>query len=188
MESNLEITAIETPIKIVYGGFWERFGALFLDGIAYGLIIIPLTWFNLFTWKSQMINVLISIIAICYKPFLEYKWGATLGKLALNLKVVNRDLQKANGIEVLKRNSFFIGNSIFSLIMTCIMFNNPDFQFVTTFSDYMEFSKENREIISTLISLMFGILLIVDVCFMIDDVQKKTLHDRFGKTFVIRSK
>ena len=135
-----------------------------------------------------MINVIISIISICYKPLLEYKWGTTLGKLALDLKVVNIDLQKPNGIEVLKRNSFFIANSIISYIMVFIMFRNPDFQYITTFSDYMEFSKENREIISSMISVLISILIIVDVCFLIDDVQKKTLHDRMAKTFVIRRK
>jgi uncharacterized RDD family membrane protein YckC len=188
MESNVENTEVESPIKVIYGGFWERFGALFLDGIAYGLITIPLTLFNTFTWKNQLINVLIFLIGICYKPFCEYKWGRTLGKLALNLKVVNMDLQKPNGIEILKRNSFNIANSIFSFIIVYIMFNNQDFHNVTTFKEYMKFSKENRDVISTLINFLFFTLLIVDVCFMIDDTQRKTLHDRFGKTFVIKRK
>jgi len=188
METNIENSTIESPIIISYGGFWERFGAILLDGLAHGIITIPLTWFNLFTWKSQMVNVIISVIIICYKPFLEYKWGTTLGKLALDLKVVNIDLQKPNGTEILKRNSFFIASSIIGFIATYIMFNNPDFQYVTTFSDYMQFSKENRETFTTIFSTLIGILILIDVCFLIDDVQKKTLHDRMAKTFVIRRK
>ncbi|MBK8392708.1 MAG: RDD family protein [Saprospiraceae bacterium] len=38
--------------------------------------------------------LVIGILLMCYKPFMEFQYGATLGKMAVKLKVVNLDFEK----------------------------------------------------------------------------------------------
>ena len=88
-----------------YAGFWIRFGAKFIDGIILYIANLPvgiLVGIVMAFWIEkdnltgviilQVINVLCAVIlGLCYNvPLLVWK-GATVGKLALGLKVVNAE-------------------------------------------------------------------------------------------------
>ena len=96
MEEIYEKSILEDePIQVNYAGFWERFGALFLDG----LILTPLTIVNLYNhthWKSIGVLIIVSVVVLIYKPLLEYLYGATPGKKALSIIVCNAAYEKPN--------------------------------------------------------------------------------------------
>ncbi|HEU4471509.1 MAG TPA: RDD family protein [Flavisolibacter sp.] len=74
--------------RIVYGGFWPRFLAAFIDGIILGVV----NAITLFIGGEAMPNVLGLIVGWLYYAFQEASpAGATLGKRALNLKVVTEN-------------------------------------------------------------------------------------------------
>lgn len=76
---------------LVYGGFWERFGAAFIDGI---ILLIP-NFAISFMIGPGIGDVLSVIMAWLYSAILESGSGqATLGKKALGLKVVNAEGQQ----------------------------------------------------------------------------------------------
>lgn len=89
-----------------YGGFWIRFVAKFIDGIlvilvqvvlasaffgTFGAQFIPSVMATAPTGRRATFQVISYAIAIAYEVlFLRYR-GATLGKIALGLKVVRSD-------------------------------------------------------------------------------------------------
>jgi uncharacterized RDD family membrane protein YckC len=93
---------VKTDNAFVYGGFWIRFGAKFIDGILLQIVnyavIIPLAGlagggdsavvFGL-AWLLQII--LGFVINIGYQVYFLGKYGATPGKMACRLKIVNPD-------------------------------------------------------------------------------------------------
>lgn len=75
---------------IVYASFWERFGAVFIDGL---ILIVPN---YLLQYTMGIAGSLLSIVMYwLYAAFMESGSGqATLGKRALGLKVTDTDGQR----------------------------------------------------------------------------------------------
>jgi len=73
---------------IIYAGFWERFGAAFIDG----LILIGVNLVIRFLFGQTTSDVTGLIIGWLYGAFLESGPNqATIGKKALGLKVTNME-------------------------------------------------------------------------------------------------
>ncbi len=88
---NPPTTDLFTDEPVVYGSFWERFGAAFLDGL---ILLVPNF---LFTYGiGPGIGDILSIAtAWLYSALMESGPGqATLGKKALGLKVVDSEGQR----------------------------------------------------------------------------------------------
>lgn len=77
-----------------YAGFWIRFVAYFIDGIALQLVIFPMNYILVSNDTSQVGFAMVMGFAIqcLYFGIMHGKWGATLGKLALGLRVRNPDM------------------------------------------------------------------------------------------------
>lgn len=169
--------------KVTYGGFWVRLGALLLDGIILAPISFGLTYFNIIEWKSSMLFIAITVVGTAYKPFMEYTYGATLGKMALKLKVVTQTYEKADLGKILLRNIFNILPALVTLVLTLGMFADPDFESVTGFQDYAIFSQ--RFTSSQYFSYANSVLMLVEAIMIGTDDQKRSLHDRIAGTYVI---
>jgi uncharacterized RDD family membrane protein YckC len=172
--------------NVKYGGFWPRFGALILDGIILSPISFGLTYYNITSWKSSALMILVSLIGIGYKPFMEFYYGATLGKMALKLKVTNLNFEKADLGTILLRNIFHILPTLLSLFFTVGMFSDPDFESISGYQDYLMFSQ--RFSAAQYISYGSGLITIVEAIMLAVDQQKRTLHDRIAGTFVIEKR
>jgi uncharacterized RDD family membrane protein YckC len=176
------LTDIEAG-QIKYSTFWQRFFASLLDG----LILIPfvvIDTFNKTSWKSYLILILSFIITLAYKPFFEMKYGATLGKMALNLRIVNRNYQRADSKNIVLRNIFDITDRILIGIITVIIFATPSFQDIDSLAKYSNLS--NSEMGANWITIGMGIIVLIDSIVLIADSRRQSLHDRIGQTFVIR--
>lgn len=90
---------VDYAAELNYAGFWIRFGAKFLDVILLGILesfasylVFGTFFIDIDTpdmFVSWMIFNVFSISArICYTWLLTWKFGGTLGKLALDLRVV----------------------------------------------------------------------------------------------------
>ena len=174
----------ETEFIVQYGTFWPRFWALFLDGLILS-VLTPITIFNRDEWKNFVILIVISVIQFSYKPFFEYKYGATPGKMALRLKVVNYEFQRATLEQVVLRNIFQILSGLLVLCIGIYAFVQPGFPLISTSQQYTQLGYTGT---ATLIweGSMFVIFLI-DFIFLVSSADSRSLHDRIAKTFVIRS-
>ncbi len=89
-----------------YAGFWIRFAAKIIDGIILGIISLPLNILAgfmpvLMGDKNGAISIFLVVwllstalgilIACSYNGLLLWKKGATLGKMACGIKVINAD-------------------------------------------------------------------------------------------------
>lgn len=81
-----------------YGGFWVRFGAVFLDGLILSpLSVGPMIFFYATQGPQQaqqfhpILLLLQYIIPFVYETLMISRYGATLGKMACSLRVVRPD-------------------------------------------------------------------------------------------------
>lgn len=185
MENILDNTILEEQSEqIIYGGFWSRFWALLLDGLIFSPLYIGV-FFNMLNWKSAVLMVVFSIIPIIYKPFWEYKYGTTIGKKAMKLRVVNLQYEKANLQEVLLRNIFYIGFGLLNIILYLTVFANPDFADITEFMEYGMINKLSTALVW--VSYLSSFIYLVEFIMLVIDEKKQSLHDRIGQTYVIKS-
>ena len=93
-----------TPVPAMrYAGFWIRFCARFLDGLIVAVPVIAFEFgvISVLGRNSQIpaffINTSFGTIVGCsYSTFFVGKYGATLGKMATGLRVVNPDGSKVS--------------------------------------------------------------------------------------------
>lgn len=168
----------------VYGTFWERFFALLIDGLIVGVVTVPITRFNDVSSKSYSILIILAILSFLYKPMLEFKYGATVGKMAMKLLVVNTEFHPINLKEALTRDIFGIFIKIFSVTVSLIIFAHSGFEDIITHKQYAGFS-------SSIIKPYwlvgpYIIITIVDAIFLLTDKQNRSLHDKIGATIVIK--
>lgn len=168
--------------KVMYATFWTRVGASLIDFLVL-VILVPITIYNMVDWKSIPILVVSTAVSILYKPVMEYKYGATVGKMAAKIKVTNYEFQNPNLQEIILRNIFHLSSGIINLVMSLYIFSLPEFGDVETYRDYQTFVAASK---SSMLSIVLGLITIVDVLFMFSDSQNRTLHDKIGKTLVLK--
>lgn len=99
IQENSEISGVAV---MRYAGFWIRFAAVFIDGLVCGVITVPLNiWFQVIMAQigtNEAVIPLVIAIYVCmllipalYMIFMHGKYGATLGKKAVGIKVVMSD-------------------------------------------------------------------------------------------------
>ena len=76
----------------VYGGFWRRFAALFLDGLAFSPLAALFIWADGRTRFSQLYFLLPNImLSLFYSVYLVQRFGGTPGKLIMDLRITKLD-------------------------------------------------------------------------------------------------
>lgn len=169
-----------------YVGFWSRFGALLIDGI----ILVTVAYFLRLSLaeleNSLVLLVVTAIVPLFYNLFLEYKYGATLGKMLLKIKIVNYELQPPTISNVVLRNIIYIG---LQLISFAVELNS---YFKSQSSDPYEFTGFNNFFTpEVVIGIIYGVcvfvIYIIELVFLLNDPKCRALHDRIGKTYVVKS-
>jgi uncharacterized RDD family membrane protein YckC len=108
-----------------------RVGASLIDFLVY-LPLIGLNMYNLYILKSLPLQLIVAIIITIYKPLLEYRYGATLGKMAVKIRVVNLNFQQLTLSQSILRNFPYLLSQIISIASTIMLFQHSDFQAATS--------------------------------------------------------
>jgi|SRR5450432_1207657 uncharacterized RDD family membrane protein YckC len=172
----------EADIK--FASFGSRFGATLIDGFIISGVILPVTYFNITAWKIPYLFILTSLLEIIYKPFLEYRYGATLGKMAVGIQVLGSQFQKVGFNEEMRRVSFYMVPSILQFILTVHFYFSPAFKSINNYNEF------NHEIVSanpaTLIlgGIVFFLGTADCITFLINN-QRRALHDLYAGTYVV---
>lgn len=107
------------PLQIgnenVYAGFWKRIGASFFDSF----VLLPSMAMTQFiqsqSINSAIITVLVSsVLYAAYMIFFNAKFGATIGKMVIGIKITRPDGSKIGFKQALIRSSVYL---IFSVVM-----------------------------------------------------------------------
>jgi len=182
--SGQEEESIIPEADIVFAKFGSRFSASLIDGILIILVNLPITYFNVTQWKIPALYIMVSLVLVCYKPFMEYRYGATLGKMALGIMVVGYQFQKVTLREELRRVSFYLVPNIIQEIMTLNVYFSDDLKQITSYHDYNNYVTESNPALLVLNLIVFGLLIADCICFL-NDAQNRSLHDLYAGTYVI---
>ena len=172
--------------EVEFARFWSRAGAYILDGIIVGAFTLMINAINIANFKSFLIYLPIGIIAIFYKPFMESKYGATFGKMALKLKVTDQNLKQIDFKQSLLRSIILIFPAILFVPIYYFAFNNPNLAGATQLFEFAQGLAIEYPIQSWISNLGF-LIIVIDLIVLLTDQTKtqRTLHDRIAKTFVI---
>jgi uncharacterized RDD family membrane protein YckC len=186
-----EILTDDEPLfpeaEIKFATFWPRLGALLLDTIIIGIITLPITYLNLSSWKIPGIYILTTLVSVFYKPIMEYKYGATFGKMAAGLEVVGYNFGKLNLSEELKRVSFYYLPSILIAIMTARNYFSPEFVSISGIRAFQSYVSSSNPAIPWVNGLV-SVFAIADCISFFSNDQRRSLHDTYAGTYVIQKR
>lgn len=177
----------------VYAGFWRRLGASLIDALIY----IPIYILLLFAYRTSLTWLIPAIILntvfyALYTVFFHYKYGATLGKLAVGIRVTQPDGSKISFQHALLRSSIDLSLAVLYTIWELIALASMDLAYFNSLPkeymvrwgyiySYLPWGFQIFEyanyiwIFSELIVLLFN-------------KRRRALHDFIAGTVVIRKK
>lgn len=173
-----------TPNNYEHAGFGIRVGASLIDA----LVMIPfivLSMYNLISIKSIGLLIGAAMVSALYKPFMEYRWGATLGKMATSLKVMTTQYQPLTVVHTIKRSLPFLLSQVFSLLVMLQDFTTEGFDEARTFLDYSMFSASQDQTMNNA-STTVSILILISCLWILANPLKQALHDLFAETYCLR--
>lgn len=175
----------------IYGGFWRRFGALWLDV----LITLPVTiGVHVFDNMGRL-NYLYSLLPVYifyffYNVYSIKRWGGSPGKLISGLVIIRKDGMKAGWKEAILRNIVGYVIAVFSVVCyVSALFHMSD-------SDFSSFSYGERA--NHLMALMPAwhayvnwanqIWIWSEFVVLLTNARRRALHDFIAGTVVIKKK
>lgn len=162
-------------------GFWIRVGAYIIDG----LIFIPiglLSFWNIYSLKSTVVLVLITLPGFIYKPFMESFFGATLGKMACGIKVIDDNGKKLSLFGAYVRYFPFLISTGVTLAGQLILFSSPQFQ---SAESMMEVGQAQQGNFLAPIGTIVGVLVMIECIFASFTFRKRALHDMLAESFCV---
>lgn len=164
-----------------WAGFWIRVGASLLDV----LVLIPLivlNFYNLISLKSMLLHLLVIVLGMAYKPWMEYRYGATLGKMAVKIKVVSEGMGKLSVYQAILRNYPFWLDQLLSLFTTVFLFQHASFQSADTL---VSIAAVQADLVPRAFNSSFSALTFISVLIVAFTAKKQGLHDMIAKTYCV---
>lgn len=170
-----------------YAKFWDRFGAYILDALIVGLISYGINYLNFLSLKSFYVYLPIALIVILYKPYMESRYQATLGKMALNLKVTDLNYNQIDFEKSLLRSLIVMIPALIYIPVQYLAFDNPSLMAIDGFWDFSKGVAETYPTMGTFNSI-FSLVFLVDLIMLLADSSKRqrSLKDRMAKTYVLK--
>ena len=162
--------------------YWERFWAIAIDSsiLTFILQFSKFITFPAFSLSSILLEIVISNIPYLYAVLMVGKYGQTIGKMIMKVKVVDNATEDS----ISYSQSFMREIVPMVLVTTSIILN---------FILFSDIDLENYKV-STLgyiliffPSGMLAIWSILEIVTMLFDDKKRALHDKIAETVVIRT-
>jgi len=163
--------------EVDYVGFMPRFWASFIDGILFA----PLIWYEGYNngyFNSFLLSFFVLILINIYKPFMEYYYGATLGKMVFKIEVVDYNFEPITFSQALIRYipwivDLFLG--VFAIIVyyleVSVLYDIYDKIIINNHYTYLDIA-----------SLVFLIIIAIPI---LNNFKGQGLHDKWARTYCI---
>jgi len=173
---------------MIYSTFWKRVVASLIDAIVATPIAMLIMYVSISEFKSFWIFLFGMLISVLYKPIMEHYYQATLGKMAVRIKVTDWNYNKISLSQSFIRSAINMIPVLIGLPFYYLAFNNPAVSSVDSYFIFLE----TTGIIYPLLPILTNITSFVglaDILIIFGDSQKKqrTLHDRIAKTYIINN-
>lgn len=175
--------------EIQFGKFWDRVGAYLLDVLIIGALSTACSYLNILFIKSFWFYALFSIPVLVYKPLMESFYGATLGKMALRLKVTDHQFERIGIERSFLRSLILIAPSLFYFPLYYSAFHNPA---ILDAGGLLQFSAAlvQQYPASRYIGNIAAVLFVIDVVVLASEAKQKSrsFKDVIAGTYVIKTK
>lgn len=174
-----------------YAGFWQRFGAYWLDVICWLPLTAVLFWLN---EKSRLAHAVyftpLLFIGAWYHIYLVKRYGGTPGKLLLNLRIVRTDGSAVGYKEAFLRHlPLLILGSLVSFSVVMASMNITD-------AEYFRLGWKERHLrLTELAPEWYGPVVVIqniwvwsEFVVMMTNRKRRALHDFIAGTVVISTK
>jgi uncharacterized RDD family membrane protein YckC len=162
-------------------GFWIRVGAHIIDSVIFFPIIILSIW-NTYSLKSIAVLILSSLPGLIYKPFMESFFGATLGKMACGIKVIDDNGKKLSLFVAYVRFFPFLIAAGVALAGQVIVFSSPQFQSATSM---LEIGQAQQANYLKYVAMIVNLLVMIECVFAAFTFRKRALHDMLAESFCV---
>ncbi len=183
-----DIINTENPTEeiVEYAKFWNRAGAYLLDTIFLAAFTLSINAINISSFKSFLLYLPVALIAILYKPYMESKYGATFGKIALSLKVTDQEFNRIDFSQSILRSSILIFPAILYIPIYYLAYNNPNLSGLDQLFEFAKGLAIEYPIQSWIGNISF-VIIATDIIVLLMDKTKtqRSLHDQIAKTYVI---
>ncbi len=162
-------------------GFWIRFGAQIIDFLVF-IPIVGLGIWNTFSLKSIVVLVLMSLPGLIYKPFMEVFFGATIGKMACGIKVIDEKGKKLSLFGAYLRFFPFLIQAGVNLAGSLFLFSSEQFQSATSM---MEISQAQQGNFLAPLGTGVNVLVMIECIVAAFTFRKRALHDMLADSFCV---
>ena len=162
-------------------GFWIRVGAYIIDSVIFFPIIILSIW-NTYSLKSTAVLISISLPGLIYKPFMESFFGATLGKMACGIKVIDDNGRKLSLFVAYVRFFPFLITAGVTLAGQLIVFSSSQFQSATSITEILQAQQANY---LGIVGFIVNILVTIECVFAAFTFRKRALHDMLAESYCV---
>jgi uncharacterized RDD family membrane protein YckC len=174
---------------IEYGGFWRRFGALFLDGLILAPINIGVFASLAYTRNAYLYYFVPSLlIFFVYHVYLVRRFGGTPGKRIARMRIT-----MTNGNPVTLRAAVvrylpaFVLTALGSLALVATTLNFDDAEFKSLgFIEKMTMLEAREPAWSSVVDGLSLLWYVAGAVALIANARKRALHDFIARTVVIR--
>jgi uncharacterized RDD family membrane protein YckC len=185
----MEFLPTEVDGKKVYAGFWKRLVAAIIDS----LILIPFMVIAHLTQSisivSSMITLVISALLSCvYVIYFHFRFGATLGKMAVKIKITCPNGSKISLKQAFIRSSVDIGFSLIAVIAQLIALKHADpaIYLNAGFTDRAKYILPLFPAWYSLVSTLSQVWWWSEFIVLLFNKRKRAIHDFMAGTVVIK--
>ena len=162
-------------------GFWIRLGAYIIDALIF-LPIAALGFWNTYSFKSTVLLVAMSVPGFLYKPWTESFLGATLGKMACGIKVINSQGQRLGLFYAYARAFPLLLAAGVGLASQLALYSAPGFESAKTLADMAQVKPSAYW---QAVNLLVTVLILVDCIVVAFTPRKRALHDLLADSYCV---
>jgi uncharacterized RDD family membrane protein YckC len=155
--------------------------ATLIDGIVLSPLAVA-SFFAFFSAKSLPLLLLLSIPGLVYKPLMESRYGATLGKMACGLRVIDPHGRRLSIGAAYVRFLPWLAQAVVSLISTVWVFSTPQFQ---TVSGFLELGQLMQQSPVNLLSTVLNWVFLIDCVTAAFTAGKRAIHDMMAGSYCV---
>lgn len=185
----MEFLPLEINSEKVYVGFWKRFCA----GCADTIILIPptflLVWLESFGISfAMLIAVPFSFLFAIYNVYFNARFGGTLGKLAVGIRIAKPNGTSVGWPEAWKRSSVDLAFALLFLEfdIQALRAVDPDLYYTTHWLDLPALLEYYYPPAYNLVYMLFMLWALSELFVLLFNDRKRAIHDFIAGTVVIK--
>lgn len=184
----MDFLPIEINNEKVYAGFWRRFCAAIIDTLILVIFVLVFDFIEITSLLSEIISLVISsLLFSAYTILFHYKFGATLGKMTVGIRVTLPNGEKIGFKHATLRSSVDLVFVVFITVAQIIAISNADSEIFLNGN-----LLERAEYILPLFPVWYGFVNLANQLWywgeffvLLFNKRKRAIHDFIAGTIVI---